>query len=62
MFFNGEWLEVLGCGILEQKILSNCKSLVFLFSCILHVCVRVFPVAAVIQKNSTIAIEDHLLP
>jgi len=21
----GEWMEVLGCGILEQKILTNCE-------------------------------------
>lgn len=21
--FNGEWLEVLGCGIMEQKLLQN---------------------------------------
>lgn len=24
IFFQGEWLEVLGCGVTEQKILENC--------------------------------------
>ena len=23
MFYNGEWLEVLGCGVMEQEILAN---------------------------------------
>lgn len=24
--YQGEWMEVLGCGILEQKIINECKS------------------------------------
>ena len=23
VFYNGEWLEVLGCGVMEQEILAN---------------------------------------
>uniref|UniRef100_A0A0N5ATX0 phenylalanine--tRNA ligase n=1 Tax=Syphacia muris TaxID=451379 RepID=A0A0N5ATX0_9BILA len=26
VFYEGKWMEVLGCGILEQKILNNCKA------------------------------------
>ena len=23
MFYNGKWLEVLGCGVMEQKLLES---------------------------------------
>jgi len=29
--YNGEWLEVLGCGIMEQSILQNGKKLPLTF-------------------------------
>lgn len=50
--FNGEWMEMLGCGIMEQAILNNCKSsfgLVFLRILILRYfwrrMMRLFPLA-----------------
>ena len=30
---NDEWMEMLGCGILEQKILQSCKLILFLRIC-----------------------------